>query len=87
MRYFGKDGAQCRPGWRKGGEGVDKAPSKCRQMARAVLFGRVSKAAVLSLGLGVLAFMLAISLICVTSFKQESPRLVRDLQSAVSVKR
>jgi hypothetical protein len=87
MRYFGKEGAQCRPGWRKENEGLDKAPSKCRQMARAVLFGRVPKAVVLSLGLGALAFMLALALICGTAFKQESPSLVRDMKSAVSVKR
>lgn len=83
MRYFGKDGAQCQlPELEAGG-----SAEKCRRLARAVLFGRVPRVAVVWLGLGVLALALFVwfwSVVCVA----DGCRLpLRDPAAAVSIRR
>jgi len=83
MRYFGKDGAQCQlPELAAAG-----SADKCRRLARAVLFGRVPRTAVVWLGLGVAAlalFMWFWSVVCVTDGCRTS---LRDPAAAVSIRR
>ena len=52
-----------------------------------MLFGRVPKAAVFSLGLGALAFLMALALVGLTTFNQGYSGGVRDFKAAVSVRR
>ena len=83
MRYFGKDGAQCQlPAL-----AADGSAEKCRRLARAVLFGRVPRAAVVWLGLGVAAlglFMWLWSVACVADGGRAG---LRDAAAAISIRR
>ena len=58
MRYFGKDGLQCRPVVR----GQGGPAYTCRLVARSVLFGRVPRRMVLWLGMGVMAATITLGL-------------------------
>ncbi len=83
MRYFGKDGAQCQlPELAEAG-----SAEKCRRLARAVLFGRVPRAAVVWLGLGVVALALFAWLWSVASVSDGGRSPLRDPAAAVSIRR
>lgn len=84
MRYFGKDGPQCQPPELS----AESTGQFCRQLGRAVLFGRVPRACCLWLGLGLLMAMLGLGLWSVTSLQQDSGRTAcRDALSAVAIRR
>lgn len=82
MRYFGKDGGQCAlPDLEASNPAL-----KCRRLARAVLFGRIPRSAVVWLGLGVVGIALGLwlwSVTCVT----EGSRVCKDSAAAFSIRR
>lgn len=83
MRYFGKDGAQCQLPELEAAGSADK----CRRLARAVLFGRVPRTAVVWLGLGVAVmalFMWFWSVVCVSDGGRS---VCRDAAAAISIRR
>jgi hypothetical protein len=82
MRYFGKEGPQCDAPWVECADGVHKY----RMFARRVLFGRVPRAAVRWLGLGLLLATLLLGVCSLTALKGSS-RFVSDQGSAVLIHR
>lgn len=83
MRYFGKDGPQCQIQ-------IDldsNKTAKCRQVARGVLFGRVPKAAVIGLGLAVIAILATVSIFSVCNVSNAGSRFCRDQSAAVMTRR
>ncbi len=82
MRYFGKDGCQCRPICQDA-HGKDKA----RLLARSVAFGRVPRRAVMWLGLGVMAITLGLGVWCFTTPAINGPGIAHDLPAAIMIHR
>jgi hypothetical protein len=83
MRYFGKDGPQCAaPALEPG-----SAREVCRQVGRAVLFGRVPRAASLWLGAGLLLVLLALGALSVCSLQEGGFRACRDTADVVAIRR
>ncbi|MFH1060270.1 MAG: hypothetical protein V1797_16530 [Pseudomonadota bacterium] len=83
MRYFGKDGGQCAL------PDLD-APNpvvKCRKLARAVLFGRIPRSAVVWLGMGVLGLSLVLWLWSVACVSDGGRGICRDVSAALSIRR
>ena len=83
MRYFGKEGPQCQLPELD----ADGSTQKCRQVARAVLFGRVPRQAVVWLGLGVVAVALFMWLWSVACVSDGSRSTMRDAAAAISIRR
>ncbi|MFH1036155.1 MAG: hypothetical protein V1806_16760 [Pseudomonadota bacterium] len=83
MRYFGKDGAQCRP------PSLD-APTRvgrCRKLGRAVLHGRVPRSSVMLMGVAVTVIGLSLcfwSYVCVSEGGRGP---LRDAAAAMSIRR
>jgi hypothetical protein len=83
MRYFGKDGPQCAPPALETGSTRDL----CRQVGRAVLFGRVPRSVSLWLGTGLLVFLLALGALSICSLQTDGLRSVRDTADVVAIRR
>lgn len=84
MRYYGKEGAQCQFTL----DGQSRGPmGRCRNAARAVLFGRVPKGVVIWLGLGLLVLSVTLGLWGLSALTNDSDRYTRDQGSAVMIRR
>lgn len=83
MRYYGKEGSQCRLPIGEECSGV----GRCRQAARAVLFGRVPRGVVLWLGLGIVATAITMGLLSVSFLGNGGRPHVSDVGSAISIRR
>lgn len=83
MRYFGKDGPQCAPPSLEEGS----AGEVCRQVGRAVLFGRVPRAVSLWLGAGLLVFILALGALSIFSLEPGGMRAYRGSADVVAIRR
>jgi hypothetical protein len=83
MRYFGKDGPQCAP------TALDAASTGelCRQVGRAVLFGRVPRSVSLWLGAGLLVLLLGLGALSVCSLQGEGLRTCRDTADVMAIRR
>lgn len=82
MRHYGKDGPQCRPlVGRPGGPA-----QTCRLTARAVLFGRVPRSALLWMGSLLVLAAIAAGLACVTAVNPRGPAM-HDPAASLLIKR
>jgi hypothetical protein len=83
MRYFGKDGPQCAsPALEPG-----SARQVCRQVGRAVLFGRVPRGVSLWLGAGLMLFLLALGALSICSLQEDGLRSCRDSADMMAIRR
>jgi hypothetical protein len=83
MRHYGKDGPQCRPLVPRHGR-----PARiCRLAARAVLFGRVPRSAVLWMGSVLLLAVIAAGVACVASVDPRSPVVYRETPASLVLDR
>lgn len=83
MRYFGRNGGQCAL------PDLD-APTpalKCRKLARAVLFGRIPRSAVVWLGMAVVGITLGLWLWSVTCVSDGGRSICKDTAAALSIRR
>lgn len=83
MRYYGKDGLQCQQPIEPKCKGLER----CRDAARAVLFGRVPRGVVLWLGVGLVATALTMGLWGLSSLSDGNYSFVRDQGSAILIHR
>ena len=83
MRYYGKEGPQCRLPIEEACHGVER----CRNAARALLFGRVPRGVVLWLGLGLMVTALTMGFWGLSALSGSSPSYVRDVGSAIRIHR
>ena len=83
MRYYGKEGPQCKLPIEEECRGVER----CRQAARAVLFGRVPRGVVMWLGLGIVATALTMGLLSVSFLGDGGRPHVSDVGTAISIRR
>lgn len=83
MRYYGKEGAQCQLPLEAECHGMER----CRNAARAVLFGRVPRGVVLWLGVGLLVTALTMGFMGLSSLTDGSRHYVRDQGSAILIRR
>jgi hypothetical protein len=83
MRYYGKEGPQCKLPIEEECCGVER----CRHAARAVLFGRVPRSVVIWLGLGIVATALTMGILSVSFLSGGGRPHVSDVGSAISIRR
>jgi hypothetical protein len=83
MRYFGKQGPQCKPADRRA---ESKYSSQARLMAHSVLFGRVTASAVRWLGLGVAIICLMAVIYSLGNLHGSHAGKMRDPASAVMIR-
>jgi len=84
MRYYGKEGPQCKLPIEEECCGVER----CRNAARALLFGRVPRGVVLWLGLGLMVTALTMGFWGLSALSDGSrPLMVRDMGSAIRIHR
>ncbi|MCB2189959.1 MAG: hypothetical protein KQI62_00245 [Deltaproteobacteria bacterium] len=83
MRYYGKEGPQCKLTIEEECSGVEK----CRKAAHAVLFGRVPRGVVLWLGLGLMFTVITMGLWGLTALSGGNRPFVQDMGSAIRIHR
>ena len=84
MRYFGKEGPQCRPVC----DCAQNSRQKARLLARSVLFGRVPRKTVMWLGMGEMVFTFTLVILCLnSSLKCNVDDFHRDMTTSVLINR